>query len=495
MLKRRPRLKRNNHERHQGDTAFMDISRLKEYFQDYAPGGLVRVEDVKKRIFWSNIIILLFAVIFTNLMPTGNTGLRVMFILLVMVPSLALVWGVYRLLIKPSLDRIQDANNLSQVVETQTQRRQEHIKKIMNVVKEAASGNLTQRVDIKSGDDLEKLGTRLNQMIDSLAEIMGREKKIKDHMQVSIAKLLDLVRAVEKGDLTKQIVVEANDEIGQIFTALNNLVQSLRQMVQELQQATNKVIASGKELSTISHQSTSTISQVASTITQISSSLSQISQNAQAADTASQQTMAIANKGTASIQNAIKGNKNTKVTVDNSARSIRELGRRSTQIGEIITVITKIADQTNLLSLNAAIEAARAGEFGRGFAVVADEVRKLAEGSAQSASEISRLISEVQSETKRAVLAVERGANEVEEGVKLTEESAKAFNDIADSAKNMAEQVQSIAAATEETAAGAEEASASSQEQVASIQEISTSTVGLNEVATQLQEVVAKFKV
>jgi methyl-accepting chemotaxis protein len=365
----------------------------------------------------------------------------------------------------------------------------------MTVVKEAAGGNLNQRVDIKSGDDMEKLGLGLNQMIDSLSGLIAREEKIKSNMQVSIAKLLALVKAVEKGDLTQQITIDSNDEIGQIFKALNNLVGSLRQMVKELQQATNKVMVSSKELSTISHQSTSTISQVANTITQISSSLTQISQNAQAADTASQQTLTIANNGNESIRNAIEGTKNTKTTVDNSAQIIRELGRRSTQIGEIITVITKVADQTNLLSLNAAIEAARAGEFGRGFAVVADEVRKLAEGSAQSASEISRLISEVQSETKKAVLAVERGANEVEEGVKLTEESAKAFKDIADSAKNMAEQVQSIAAATEETAAGAEEASASSQQQVASIEEITTSTVGLNEVANQLQEVVAKFKV
>ncbi|MDD5491315.1 MAG: HAMP domain-containing methyl-accepting chemotaxis protein [bacterium] len=473
----------------------MHISRLKEFFRDYSPGGMVKVEDIKKRIFWSNIIILIFAVIFTNLMPTGNTGFRALFIFLVMIPCLALLWGVYHLLIKPSLDRIQASQDLSREVESQNQHRREQIVKIMAVVKEAAAGKLSQRVDIKSNDDMEKLGAGLNQMIDSLSELIEREKKIKASMQVSIVKLLELVKAVEKGDLTQQIVIDSNDEIGQIFTALNNLVQSLRHMVKELQQATNKVMVSGKELSTISHQSTSTISQVANTITQISSSLTQISQNAQAADSASQQTLTIARKGNDSIRNAIEGTKNTKTTVDDSAKIIRELGRRSTQIGEIITVITKVADQTNLLSLNAAIEAARAGEFGRGFAVVADEVRKLAEGSAQSASEISRLISEVQSETIKAVQAVERGANEVEEGVKLTEESAKAFKDIADSAKNMAEQVQSIAAATQETAAGAEEASASSQQQVASIEEITTSTVGLNEVANQLQEIVAKFKV
>jgi len=233
-----------------------------------------------------------------------------------------------------------------------------------------------------------------------------------------------------------------------------------------------------------------------------------------------------------------------KDAVFETAQRIQDLGVQSQKIGEIIQVIDDIAEQTNLLALNAAIEAARAGEHGKGFAVVADEVRKLAERSGKATKEIAELITNIQRGTKVAVDSMQVGTREVESGVELaqdagqslkeivqgvntageqvhkimeiineiltgseevskavnnvaaiTEENSAATEEMSASAEEVNSSMQNIASISEENASGAEEVSASTEELTASIEEISSSSEQLARMAQELQNMVARFKI
>jgi methyl-accepting chemotaxis protein len=198
-----------------------------------------------------------------------------------------------------------------------------------------------------------------------------------------------------------------------------------------------------------------------------------------------------------------------------SSVAIMELDGKSKQIGEIVNLITNIADQTNLLALNAAIEAARAGEHGRGFAVVADEVRKLAEDSGNAAKQISTLIGEIQEGTHNAVTSMQQGSIEVETGATALNEAVSVIGKVVDAGNLIASMVQDIAAAaqeqsasieevtssieevsaiSEESAAGTQEASAAVQQQSSTMQDLSRSAQDLSEMAANMRQMVSKFK-
>jgi methyl-accepting chemotaxis protein len=234
------------------------------------------------------------------------------------------------------------------------------------------------------------------------------------------------------------------------------------------------------------------------------------------ASSTSEDAARVAEHGWETTEQAIVKINEVQQAIETLAESIDVLGKRSNEIGSIVDVITSIADQTNLLSLNAAIEAARAGESGRGFSVVADEVRKLAEGSGKAAEQIGELIAEVQDETMKAVKYMEVGTREVEEGtlvVGRTGESLRMITDavtrtsvLAETISNsMNEQAQrtaavdeamhEIAAVVEQNAASAQETAAAAEEQTACMEEISSSAQELSDMAQGLEDSVHRFRV
>ena len=218
--------------------------------------------------------------------------------------------------------------------------------------------------------------------------------------------------------------IASQDEVGQAGLALNKMKNNLRDLIQSIAGTAEHVASASEESApsaTQQSQSAETqnnqTTQVATAMQEMSSTVLQVSENSNKAAEASRQAAETAREGGSIVEETLTKMRVIADSVGGTAKKMEELGRSSDQIGRIAGVIDDIADQTNLLALNAAIEAARAGEQGRGFAVVADEVRKLAERTTTATKEIAQMIKNIQDETKTAVTAMEEGTKQVEDGV------------------------------------------------------------------------------
>lgn len=283
----------------------------------------------------------------------------------------------------------------------------------------------------------------------------------------SLKSMLNSANQIASGDLTGNIQMRSDKD--HLNLAFRKMVENLRELLGKVKVIANTVAKASTQLEQVSTQSVQTTGQ-------ISSATTSIAQSSQAASVASQGANTAGVKGRDFIEKLVKKIAVLKEVSETNARAMAGLSNRSVQIGEIVDVITKIADQTNLLSLNAAIEAARAGEAGRGFAVVADEVRKLAENSAASAEEISKIINDVQNDSKSATEASINGKRESEESALITVDASKMFSEVVAQVESIARQIEQIAASAEETSASAEESTASTEELSASVSQLEQST-------------------
>jgi methyl-accepting chemotaxis protein len=243
------------------------------------------------------------------------------------------------------------------------------------------------------------------------------------HFTFRIKKLADTMGRIADGDLSTQVVIHADDEIGELGMSINRMVTSLGSIITAVKQTASQVESSANMLNIVCEQIANSTDEVASqtgTIATASEEMaatsSGIAQNCNMAAESSKQGNYLAMEGVSVVQETVAGMNRISERVKATAATLESLGSRSDQIGEIVGTIEDIADQTNLLALNAAIEAARAGEQGRGFAVVADEVRALAERTTKATKEIALMIKAIQNETAGAVGAMGEGVNEVERG-------------------------------------------------------------------------------
>jgi methyl-accepting chemotaxis protein len=223
--------------------------------------------------------------------------------------------------------------------------------------------------------------------------------------------------------------------------------------------------------------------------------------NSSSAAEAAKHAGTIAKEGGIVINETINGMGRIAEVVRKAAVTVQALGKNSDQIGEIVQVIDDIADQTNLLALNAAIEAARAGEQGRGFAVVADEVRKLAERTTKATKEIATMIKQIQKDTEGAVVSMSEGTAEVEKGKQLADKAGDSLNQIIRGSEQVVDMATQVAAASEEQSATSEQISKNieaisnvTQESTAGIQQIAKASEDLNQLTLNLQELVGHFK-
>ncbi len=321
-----------------------------------------------------------------------------------------------------------------------------------------------------------------------------------------IERLKDIAQG--EGDLTQRIPVNSGDEVGQlgkwfnIFVAkIHDLIVEVSGVTREVASAATEIAASAEEMAQGMNEQTSQMTQISSAVEQMSASVVEVARKSGEAANHAQASGDVARSGGDVVTQTITGMQAIDEAVSASAASVSELGRRGEQIGAIIEVINDIADQTNLLALNAAIEAARAGEAGRGFAVVADEVRKLADRTTKATEEIAQSIQAIQGETGQAVQRMNTGTEQVKQGVDLAMKAGDSLRQIVDSTGQVATMIQSIAAAAEQQSAAAEQVSrnieqisAVAEQSSEATQQSASAASQLSTKAEQLQAMVNRFK-
>jgi methyl-accepting chemotaxis protein len=325
-----------------------------------------------------------------------------------------------------------------------------------------------------------------------------------------IAKVSEYLKDVAEGegDLTKRIHVEHNDELGDLSNHFNTFMEKLHDIISQVAASTEHIASASEEISSSATQVAQSAetqkdqtSQVATAMQEMSSTVTQVSDNSRQASENAKEAGDLARSGGVVVSDTVKVIQGVADATRDTSAKIEELGRSSDQIGQIIGVIDDIADQTNLLALNAAIEAARAGEQGRGFAVVADEVRKLAERTTQATKEIAQMIKTIQEETKKAVSAMTAGTDKVDAGVESAREAGAALEKIIHSADGVQDMVTHIATAATEQASATEQVN-SNMEQIAKMvhqssigaQESPRACQDLSNLALDLQQLVGRFK-
>ncbi|MBI5005724.1 MAG: MCP four helix bundle domain-containing protein [Nitrosomonadales bacterium] len=319
----------------------------------------------------------------------------------------------------------------------------------------------------------------------------------------------DAANAIAGGDLTRPLPVATKDELGDLVAALsvmrNNLhelIASVRDGITDLNKTSGDVSASAQSSSRVTEMQSEAASGMAAAMEQLSVSIDQVSEHASEAHRVSQTSSEQAGEGGSIIHSAATEMENIANSVNHVAETIRSLDEYSAQISGIVNTIRDIADQTNLLALNAAIEAARAGEQGRGFAVVADEVRKLAERTATSTKEITGMIGKIQNGTKLAVEEMEIGVKRVSDGVGLARKAGDSVSSIREAAQHAAHAVDDITSAIQEQSLAARDiaqriekiAQGTEENSLASAQTAS-SAKQMAELSRQLDELATRFRI
>ena len=326
---------------------------------------------------------------------------------------------------------------------------------------------------------------------------------------IPLSQTLKVAERIAAGDLTQNLVSERQDELGQLQRAIQSMTLGLRELIGGISDGVRQIASAAEELSAVTEQTSAGVNsqkvetdQVATAMNEMTATVQEVARNAEEASEAALAADQQAREGDKVVGEAIAQIERLSKEVGNSTEAMGHLKRESDKIGSVLDVIKSVAQQTNLLGLNAAIEAARAGEAGRGFAVVADEVRSLAQRTQKSTEEIEELIVGLQSGTQQVATIMDNSRTLTDSSVELTRRAGGSLESITRTVSAIQSMNQQIAAAAEQQSAVAEEINRSvlnvrdvSEQTSAASEETAASSVELARLGTHLQMLVGKFRI
>ncbi len=357
-------------------------------------------------------------------------------------------------------------------------------------------GKLKTRVDATHHQgDFRKIVEGINNMLNSVVS--------------PIDEISSVMSVFATGDLTHRIIsdykgdfAKLQNDVNHFADSLSDLILKISDSVQNTASAAHEISSTAESLAAASQEQSTQADEVANAVEAMSRTIAENAMSASRTAEVGNQNSTMAYESGKVVEQTVDKMRKIAEVVKESAKNIEQLGESSKQIGEIISVIDDIADQTNLLALNAAIEAARAGEQGRGFAVVADEVRKLAERTTDATKQIAQMIKGIQNETEHAVIAMNKGTLEVQSGIDLADKAGESLKQILNSTQEVLDMVNQIASASEEQSATSDEISKNvlaiskvTADSTMRVEEVARTSDELAQLTEQLRDLVMTFKV
>lgn len=380
---------------------------------------------------------------------------------------------------------------------------------LLGVVDKAAAGDLTGKVNFAGEDAVGKLGQGLQKMVDNLGNLMDERRKAMEDLQGKVDTILGVVTRAAEGDLTGNLNISGSDTIGKLAQGVQRMVDNLGGLVNQVQQSGIQVTSSATEIAATAKQQEATAAEQAATVNEIVATSTEISATSKELVRTMEEVARVAETTAAAATNGQAGLDKMESTMHHVveasvsiASKLEVLNEKASNINTVVTTITKVADQTNLLSLNAAIEAEKAGEYGQGFAVVATEIRRLADQTAVATWDIEQMVKEMQSAVTAGVMSVEKFSEEVRRSVQEVETVGVQLVQIIEQVQKLTPRFESVHEGMQSQSLAAEQIkqamiqlNEAAQQTVDSLRQSNSAIERLNDAAHGLQTGVTRFKV
>jgi len=380
---------------------------------------------------------------------------------------------------------------------------------LLDVVSRAGEGDLTGVVSFQGDDSIGSLGSGLQSMIDNLRQLMEERRAAMEDLEKKVDVMQNVVQRAAAGDLTGVIDIDGDDAVGRLAQGIQSMLNSLNKLVSQVQQSGIQVTSSSTEIAASAKQQEATVGEQAVTVNEIVATATEISATGKELVNTMDEVAGVASgtaEAAASGHTGLVSMESTMHSVVDASKAIASklevLSEKAGNINSVVTTITKVADQTNLLSLNAAIEAEKAGEYGVGFAVVATEIRRLADQTAVATLDIEQMVQEMQSAVSAGVMSVEKFSNEVKNSVEDVRQVGAQLAQIIDQVQTLTPRFEIVHEGMQMQSEGAEQIkhamiqlSESSQQTVESLRQSNSAIDRLNDAAHGLQGGVSQFKI